>query len=231
MNHPRRTLMYLQIFCMFLILSFPAVTSAKANGPTDQLKVALDEIVEILQKETPELHWLEKKKGIVEILKTRLDSKELSMRVLAKNWKSRSNQEKKEFENLFTQVLEHTYIDRIKSYSDERVVFVKEVVKDKKAVVYSELIKNQQAIPIVYRLKNNDGQWRVYDIIIEGVSLVQNYRKQFSEIIGNEEYAGLVKRMHEKIQDNKDSDMEIAVQEQKEGTGEVEGNVEMKEEI
>jgi phospholipid transport system substrate-binding protein len=105
-------------------------------------------------------------------------------------------------------VLETTYINRLKAYSDEEVTFNKQIVNNDKAIVYSEIIKNNQDIPIVYRVKDVKGQWMVYDIIIEGVSLVQNYRQQFDRIINNEGYDGLVLRMKEKIEENKKSDIE-----------------------
>lgn len=179
-----------------------------ANEPIDQLHDSVSQIIDILRRDVPGEQWVAKKEEIVRIVKSRFDADELAQRVLALNWKSRTEQEKEQFISLFSQVLETTYINRLKSYSDEEVTFKKQIVNNNKAVVYSEIIRNKQEIPIVYRVKDNKGQWLIYDIIIEGVSLVQNYRQQFDQIIKSQGYAGLVQRMEEKIQENKEKDIE-----------------------
>jgi len=179
-----------------------------SNEPIDQLHDSVGQIIDILRRDVPGEQWVTKKEEIVRIVKSRFDADELAQRVLALNWKSRTEQEKEQFISLFSQVLETTYINRLKSYSDEEVTFKKQIVNNDKAVVYSEIIKNKQEIPIVYRVKGNKGQWLIYDIIIEGVSLVQNYRQQFNQIIKSQGYAGLVQRMEEKIQENKEKDIE-----------------------
>jgi phospholipid transport system substrate-binding protein len=179
-----------------------------ANQPIDQLHDTVNQIVDILRRDIPGEQWVTKKEEIVKIVKSRFAADELAQRVLALNWRSRTEQEKEQFISLFSQVLETTYINRLKAYSDEEVTFNKQIVNNDKAIVYSEIIKNNQDIPIVYRVKDVKGQWMVYDIIIEGVSLVQNYRQQFDRIINNEGYDGLVLRMKEKIEENKKSDIE-----------------------
>ncbi len=179
-----------------------------ANEPIDQLHDSVNRIIDILRRDIPGEQWVTKKEEIVSIVKSRFAAGELAQRVLALNWKSRTDQEKEQFIALFSQVLETTYINRLKSYSDEEVTFNKQIVNNDKAIVYSEIVKNNQEIPIVYRVKEVKGQWLIYDIIIEGVSLVQNYRQQFDQIINNEGYDGLVRRMEEKIEENKKKDIE-----------------------
>ena len=179
-----------------------------ANQPIEQLHDTVNQIVDILRRDIPGEQWVTKKEEIVKIVKSRFAADELAQRVLALNWRSRTEQEKEQFISLFSQVLETTYINRLKAYSDEEVTFNKQIVNNDKAIVYSEIIKNNQDIPIVYRVKDVKGQWMVYDIIIEGVSLVQNYRQQFDRIINKEGYDGLVLRMKEKIEENKKSDIE-----------------------
>jgi len=192
-----------------VVVYFYDSTFCKASfEPIDQLHDSVSQIVDILRRDVPDEQWVTKKEEIVTIVKSRFDADELAQRVLALNWKSRTEQEKEQFISLFSQVLETTYINRLKSYSDEEVTFKKQIVKNDKAVVYSEIVKNNQEIPIVYRVKSNKGQWLIYDIIIEGVSLVQNYRQQFDQIIKKEGYDGLVRRMEEKIQENKEKDIE-----------------------
>lgn len=179
-----------------------------ANEPIDQLHKSVNRIIDILRRDIPGEQWVTKKEEIVGIVKSRFAADELAQRVLALNWKSRTDQEKEQFIALFSQVLETTYINRLKSYSDEEVTFNKQIVNNDKGIVYSEIVKNNQEIPIVYRVKEVKGQWLIYDIIIEGVSLVQNYRQQFDQIINHEGYDGLVRRMEEKIEENKKKDIE-----------------------
>ena len=195
------------LLVLSVILAIPAGCLA-AGEPIDQLRDAVDRIIVILRRDDPAEQWVNKKEEIVAIVKSRFDADELAQRVLAQHWRSRSETEKKEFISLFSQVLETTYINKLKSYSDEEVLFTKQIVKGDRGMVYSQIIRNSQEIPIHYRLKNNKGDWRIYDIIIEGVSLVQNYRTQFDQILKQEEYAGLVRRMEEKIRENKEKDLE-----------------------
>lgn len=182
-----------------LVLVFPFQCTA-ATDPLSQVKQSVEQIAEILrQGDESEEKWVWKKEEIVRIIKSRFDSEELAKRVLAKHWKKRTDEEKEYFKSLFASVLENTYISRVKSYGGEQVVFEKQIVKGNKAMVYSAVEFNDQEIPINYRLKEKGGEWFVYDVIIEGVSLVSNYRKQFAQVISREKYAGLVFRMEEKI--------------------------------
>jgi len=207
-NKPHSVPLLLSLVIAFFVFFNDSASSKAANEPIDQLHQSVDQILAILRRDVPGEQWVVKKEEIVGIVKNRFDADELAQRVLALNWKSRTEREKEQFISLFSQVLETTYINRLKSYSNEAVTFKKQIVSSDKAVVYSEIVKNDQEIPIVYRVKDTEGQWLIYDIIIEGVSLVQNYRQQFDQIIKSEGYAGLVRRMEEKIQENKEKDIE-----------------------
>ncbi len=121
------------------------------------------------------------------------------------NWKTINAKEQEHFVFLFAKLLENTYYDRINSYSNEEVVFKEQQKKEDKAVVSSVVIRNNVETPVVYKLRSKNDKWLVYDVIIEGVSLVRNYRTQFDSIIEKEKYSGLVKRLEEKIE-KKDAD-------------------------
>ncbi len=197
-------------FCL-LIMAFvclPVQLNAAAEAdPLTQIKQSVDQVVAILHDDdNSEEKWVTQKEEIIEIIDKRFDSEELALRVLAKHWRKRTDQEKAQFIDLFSSVLENTYISRVKSYATAEVIFEKQIVKGNKAMVYSFINYNNQEIPINYRLKKKNGEWFVYDIMIEGVSLVNNYRKQFSQIIKREKYEGLVRRMEEKIQETKEKD-------------------------
>lgn len=193
---------------LFVIVLILICQSASASpGPMMQMEKAVDDILVIMQDkslEQPEFKQ-ERRSRIVAIVKRNFDFKEMSRRTLARYWKTLSAKEQDDFVGLFTKLLEKTYIDRVDTYSDEKVVFKKETIKGKKALVYSDFIKDNKEIPVNYKLKNNKGQWMVYDVIVEGVSFIRNYRTQFQSIIEKEKYAGLVTRMEEKVKSNEEA--------------------------
>lgn len=201
-----RLLLTTVLFFMFLS---PLPCRAQDEA-IDQMRGSIDRILEILRRDVPGEAWEQKKKEIVIIVRQRFDSRELAQRVLAQHWKERTEEQREQFILLFADVLETTYINKLKSYSNEEIVFKKQLVNGDKAAVYSEILRKDQEIPIDYRLLKNSNEWRIYDIIIEGVSLVQNYRKQFDQIIKKEKYEGLILRMEEKIKENQEKDREAA---------------------
>lgn len=102
---------------------------------------------------------------------------------------------------MFGQLLEDTYVSKIEAYTDEKVIYVKEFVKKKKAMVYTKIVTQTIEIPIDYRLyKTKSGDWRVYDLVIEGVSLVGNYRSQFDQMLQKGSYAKLVENLKNKLE-------------------------------
>ncbi|OKY76662.1 MAG: hypothetical protein BM485_00860 [Desulfobulbaceae bacterium DB1] len=199
-----RLLLTAVLFFMF----FSPLPCRAQDEAIDQMRGSIDRILEILRRDVPGEAWEQKKKEIVIIVRQRFDSRELAQRVLAQHWKERTEEQREQFILLFADVLETTYINKLKSYSNEEIVFKKQIVNGDKAAVYSEILRKDQEIPIDYRLLKNSNEWRIYDIIIEGVSLVQNYRKQFDQIIKKEKYEGLILRMEEKIKENQEKDRE-----------------------
>ncbi len=124
---------------------------------------------------------------------------EMSRRALGQYWKGRSPDEKKEFIELFTNILKDAYIGKTDTYSGEKILFVKEKREDKYATVQTKFITNKGTeILVDYYLLNNQGEWKIYDVIIEGVSLVNNYRNQFTSILVKSSYKELVQKIKEK---------------------------------
>ena len=192
---------------LMLFLGGGATAMAASDGPKDEIKQTVDEIINIMTDEkysTPDMKE-ERRDLILEKVNNRFDFYEMSQRTLARRWRERTTEEKEQFVELFKQLLEKTYTSKIDSYSNEKVLFKKEVIRNDKALVYSFIQKNEKEIPIFYKLKNKSGKWMVYDVIIEGVSLVRNYRTEFTQIISKEDYSGLIKRMKEKIAQNKEN--------------------------
>ena len=186
---------------LLFLLVLPHANSAVASDPMTQMKSTVDEITSILNDENlkqPEA-WPEKKTLIRTVVDHRFNFEEMSKRTLAKNWKKRTDEEKEYFVSLFSKLLQNTYIDRVENYSDEVVVFQKQKIKGKKAVVYTIISASATEIPVIYKLMQQGDDWFVYDVIIEGVSLVRNYRTQFTRIVSREKYAGLIKRVEDKV--------------------------------
>ncbi len=140
-----------------------------------------------------------KEKKIWTIIDGVFDYTELSKRTLAQNWKKFSPDQQEEFTRLFGKLLGSVYIDRIMAYKDEKVLFGKVTnLSDKTAEVESEVLRSSKSIPIHYRMIFGNGEWKVYDVVIEGVSLVQNYRSQFREILTNRPPEDLLKMLRQK---------------------------------
>jgi len=120
----------------------------------------------------------------------------MAKRSLAQNWNKRTPEEQKEFVSLYSDLLENAYIRKIEKYEDEKVVYGEEKTEGTYASVKTNIVTTKEvSIPIEYRLVREDSQWKVYDVVIEGVSLVNNYRNQFNSILRSGSYEDLVKRL------------------------------------
>ena len=175
--------------------------SAFSATPLETIKPQVDRTLEVLRDPAlkAESAKATKEKKIWTILDSVFDYTELSKRTLAQNWKKLSPDQQKEFISLFGKLLGTVYMDRIIAYKDEKVVFGKVInLSDKMAEVQSEVIQSSKSIPIHYRMIIVNGEWKVYDVVIEGVSLVQNYRTQFRDILTTKSPEDLLKTLREK---------------------------------
>src|SRR5512136_1570135 len=172
-----------------------------AGVPTEKVQETTDKILAIvsdpaLKDPAKEAQRRERIRKTVDEL---CDWDEMSRRSLGRHWAQRSEQEKKEFVRLFGQLLERTYIDKVESYSGEKVNYLGERVDGDYAEVEVKIVtKKNTEIPVLYKLRTRDQKWWVYDMVIEGVSLVNNYRTQFSDILGKSSFEGLMKKLKEK---------------------------------
>ncbi|NIO06239.1 MAG: ABC transporter substrate-binding protein [Proteobacteria bacterium] len=192
---------YLQRFILFLLAVGVAV-SAMAGEPTDQIKETTDKIISILTD--PDLKDSarneEKKKLIRQAVDERFDWEELARRSLARHWSGRTDEEKREFVSLFSDLLEKTYMDKVDSYSGETVFYMGETVDGNYGVVNIKIVTERNTeIPAEYRVKKKENGWFIYDISVNGVSLVNNYRTQFNSIILKSSYEDLVGRLKAKV--------------------------------
>jgi phospholipid transport system substrate-binding protein len=187
---------------MILLLLVTLSSPAFAEPALETIRPQVNKLLEVLadpalkapsQKET-------KEKKIWEIIDAVFDYSELSVRTLAQHWKSFSPEQQKEFIQLFGKLLGNTYMDRIMAYSNEKIVFGKTAqLSDNITEVQSQIVTASKSIPISYRMILKDGHWKVFDVVIEGVSLVQNYRTQFREILKSKPPEELIKMVREKV--------------------------------
>lgn len=189
------------------ICIFSAQVSGATTTPLEQVKVTVNAILAVMQEKDAvnQGQREERRDRIMALINERFDFAEMSMRTLGRSWKTGTESEKDEFQKLFSELLKQNYIGRIEAYSDETVEYSKEIFdpnKNERALVYTKILKNSHEIPINYSLLQKDGDWFVYDVFIEGVSLVRNYRTEFGRILNKEKFAGLLVRMDEKIKSN-----------------------------
>ena len=165
---------------------------------TDQFKDDLTRVLKVIEEsegKPPEA----RRAAIRATAEPAFDLREMAARALARHWQARSEAERAEFVRLFTDLIERAYITRVERYSGEPVKFVGEKVEGDLAVVQTRFITTKgQEVPMDYRLINREGRWRVYDVVVEGVSLVGNYRTQFDRVIRTSSYPELVKRLKDK---------------------------------
>ena len=184
---------------VILFLTQPVWVAAETPG--EQVRQTVDKLLMILKD--PQLKGESKKnerrEKLKEVLYQRFDFTEMAKRALGSEWRRRTPEEQKEFVRLFTNLLEQAYLDKIESYNGEKVQFLKERVDGNYAEVNTKIIDNKgQEFSITYRLHNVNGDWRVYDVVVEDISVVNNYRAQFSRVLAKSSYQELVNRMKEK---------------------------------
>jgi phospholipid transport system substrate-binding protein len=178
-----------------------APASADAGPPTDQLKAQIDRVLRIL--EDPEMKKdgkvLERRSAVRKIANEIFDFGETARRSLGRHWVQRTPAERQEFVALFSDLLERSYISKIELYGGEKISYGGDRIEGDFATVRSTLVtKHGTEIPIEYRMLRRGDRWMVYDVIIEGVSLIANYRTQFNKIISTSSYQELVRRMKTK---------------------------------
>ena len=189
------------ILCGVLLALFLAAPCF-AGTPTEDIKQTTDRILLVVSDPAMKGPENEKKreKLIRQAVDERFDWEAMTKRSLARHWQKRTEAEKKEFIMLFGKLLERTYMDKVGSYSGEEVRYTGESIDGKYATVTAKILTHSKTeVEVLYRLKDLNGDWRVYDISIEGVSLVNNYRKQFSSIIVRSSYNELVQKLKEKV--------------------------------
>lgn len=172
-----------------------------AGLPTDQLKTSIDKVLNVLNDKTLKAPAMKAKRRevLMNLSNEVFDWNEMAKRSLGQYWKDRTPDEQREFIKLFTVLLENTYMDKIESYSGEKILYSKETVEGQYGLVETKILTRQDTeVSVNYWMLNKNGRWFVYDISVEGISLVRNYRTQFNDILARSSYQELLKKLKEK---------------------------------
>ncbi|MBA3005674.1 MAG: ABC transporter substrate-binding protein [Desulfocapsa sp.] len=192
---------YIYALLALLVCSFWSDPSALAlGGPTEQLRPTLNVVIDILLD--PSLkgseYKVERRTKIMGHVTQVFDFREMSKRVVGREWKALSPEKQDNFQKIFTKLLENAYIGKLENYSGQEIQYIGERLKDDRAIVSTQIENNGQLIPVDYVMIKEGARWMVYDINIEGVSLVRNYMEQFKSILRRDKFDGLVKLLEEK---------------------------------
>ena len=173
-------------------------------GVTDDVKSVVDDVVRIVSDKDMKKNDQKRRQALKKSISTIFDYNEMAKRSLGKHWNQRSAAEKKQFSELFASLLENSYSGKIESYNNEKIVYLKEIIDGDHAEVKSKVVTTKRdEFTLDYRMINQNGTWMVYDVVIEGVSLVSNYRTQFNKIIASDGYPLLVKKLQTKTDELK----------------------------
>lgn len=184
-----------------LALVLLADHEAGAAAPTDQLRASIDRVIKVL--EDPELRkesrTRERRAAIRAIATDAFDFEDMTRRALARHWQARTPAERGEFVQLFASLLESSYISKLELYGGEKVSYAGDKIDGDQGTVRTRIVTKQGTeIPVDYRMHSRGDRWLVYDVVIEGMSLIANYRAQFARIIQTSSYTELVAKLRAK---------------------------------
>lgn len=185
---------------LLLLLSGVAIQPAVAGGATEAMKSTIDEVLKIVQdKELKQPGRAEeRRKRLEQVVGDRFDYQEMSRRALGAPWNTLSDKDRQEFVGLFQTLLTSSYADKVETYSGEGVQYLNERMEKDFAEVRTKVLTGKTEIPLDYRLLNKGTDWLVYDVVVDGVSLVSNYRGQFTKILRASTFADLLDQLRKK---------------------------------
>jgi phospholipid transport system substrate-binding protein len=191
------------VVAVFAALLMAAPVPSRAGEPTDQVRGAIDRVLEILKKKDLQAKDRRAERRILlrEEISKAFDFDEMAKRSLGPAWRQRTPEERKEYVVLFRQVLENSYLGKVEAYQGEKIRYVKDSVEEGRIATVETLIVTGkgQEIPLNYRMMKEKSDWRVYDVVIEEISLVNNYRSQFGAILQKSSFQDLLARLREMV--------------------------------
>ena len=202
MRHQRFiSLLLLSLLLLFALL--PLNLMADDSGPSRQLEVSINQLLEVLRDKSLKEEGKQalRHQRITEVVFLQFNMRRMAKLSLGREWRSLSEAERDHFTELFRKLLKKSYVATIGGYADEEISYRKELIKGNKAEVRTMVISKSRGIeiPLNYKLQLKEGRWLVYDVIIENVSLVRNYRSQFGPIMKKKGFNELIARMEKKV--------------------------------
>ncbi len=178
--------------------------AARAGAPTDQTRQAVDKVFAIVSD--PNLKGAskqqERRERLRQVVFPRFDFTEMAKRSLGPHWGRLSPQQQKDFVGVFTELLENSYVDQIESSEGEQVRYTREVIDGDNAEVFTKVITPKgEEVAINYKLHRVGGDWKAYDVVVENISLVNNYRSQFNRVLANASFDELMRKLQQKSPD------------------------------
>jgi len=190
------------LVCSFLL---PGIAQTE-DSPLPMVQESIDQIIEILNSSEYSQDKPKGREKIFSLVDERFSWEEIGKRSLGRLWKEQTVEDQQKYVSLFAQLLRKIYIDKVEGYAGEKVIYDEEILKGEYAEVRTSVTDQAGIkIPIFYRLLKKDNSWQVYDVVIEGVSLVKNYRSQFEEILSAFSFSELLKKIEEKIKEQEES--------------------------
>ena len=194
-----------QFAALTILILFVFSIPVYAGAPMSTVEANVKKVLDVLRDSKlkgPSAKEIKKEKLRV-IYKGMFDEVEFSRRTMARNWAKFSPAQQTEFIVLFEQVLEKSYVDKILSYTDQKIEFYKEnILSESQAEIQTKIVTSSNEIPMFYRVILKEGKWRVYDVVVENVSLVQNYRTQFNDILANKTPEQLLEILRKKVKEH-----------------------------
>ncbi len=176
-----------------------AVQSFALPSPQARVEEMVNSVLGVLQQ--TEMSEADKKAAVSGTVQEYLNVESISRRTLGTYWNEATEEQRQQFSTLFIRILEGTYLNRMEGYSGGKVKYLKQRVKGNKAIVDTLVISKELEIPVQYKMIYEDGNWQIFDLVLEGISLVRNYRSSYGEIIRRSGYDGLLALMDKKVQE------------------------------
>ena len=191
-----------KLFLSLLLVLICTATVFALPDPQKEVAKMVDSVLEVLKR--TDLDVAQKKAMVSGRVQKFLNIQSMAERTLGPYWAGATAEQRQQFSDLFLKVLEGTYLNRIDDYSNGTVKYLMQRVKDDKAIVDTSIVQKDLEIPVQYKMIYENGSWQVFDLVIEGVSLIRNYRSSYGEIIRRDGYEGLLALMQKKVAEMED---------------------------
>lgn len=192
---------FIAVSPLFLLCGLLLPAASRADSPTEQVRATVDKVLTIVRSPNPKskAEREAQRARLVEVIYPRFDFTEMAKRSLGRHWARRTPEEQQEFVKVFAALMGRVYADNIESYTSQNVLYTRESEDQNYAQVDTKIVSdNQPSLTINYKLRRVDQDWKVYDLVIEDISVVNNYRSQFDRVIARSSFAELVRTMKEK---------------------------------